>query len=86
MNVITTRDTEFSTIQKAYKRSFRVGAYLKGGALREVAIDRHIVIVALEEDSRKFAVHTARSYSEAETFAQQLLDRAQRRGNELTNV
>lgn len=81
MQIITVDDREFNQLLEAWKSGRHIGKYSRNGKIQIVIATRQFMLVSTEDDQRKIAIKPARSLSDAENLAVQLLMREQLRGN-----
>lgn len=81
MQIITIDDKEFSDLLSAWRGGKHVGRYHRKGKTQIVIATRQFMLVSTEDDPRKIAIKPARSLSDAENLAIQLLLREEQRGN-----
>lgn len=83
MQVISVTDQEFPELLELWQTATRVGEYRKNHTVHLVAITAQFLLVSLGESPRKIAMKSARDLSEARSFAFQILNKEQKRGNEV---
>lgn len=81
MQIITTDDREFNDLLSAWKAGKTVGKYSRNGRIQIVIATRQFMLVSTENEQKKIAIKPARSLSDAENLALQLLSREEQRGN-----
>lgn len=83
MQIITIDDREFSQLLEAWRSGKHVGKYNRNGKIQIVIATRQFMLVSTEDDQKKIAIKPARSLSDAENLALQLLFREEQRGNSI---
>jgi hypothetical protein len=83
MRIITSESDEYSKLLQSLNNSIVIGTYTKEECLRTVSIKRHLIMIQLEEDPTKIAVHEAPSPFAAERLATQVLQKHQLQGAEV---
>lgn len=81
MQIITIDDHEFMQLLDAWRCGKHVGRYNRNGKVQLVIATRQFMLVSTEDEQRKIAIKPARSLSDAENLALQLLFREEQRGN-----
>ena len=83
MQIITIDDLEFTDLLHAWKDGKAVGKYWRNGKIQIVCATRQFMLVCNNENPEKIAIKPARSLSEAEDLAIQLLNRESERGSQV---
>ena len=83
MQVITLNDERFPELLTAWQEGTCIGRFWKEGKQRTVCACRQFLIVCSEKGNSKFAFKPTRSFEEAEALAIQLLNREEKRGNQV---
>lgn len=83
MQIITIDDKEFNQLLDAWKNGKHVGKYTRNGKIQIVIATRQFMLVSTEDEQKKIAIKPARSLSDAESLALQLLVKEEERGNEV---
>lgn len=83
MQIITIDDQEFTQLLDAWRQGKLVGKYSSKGITQIVCATRQFMLVTSENNPEKIAIKPARSLTEAENLALQLLAREEERGNDV---
>ncbi len=83
MQIITIDDREFTQLLDAWRSGKHVGTYNRNGKIQIVIATRQFMLVSTENEQRKIAIKPARSLTDAENLALQLLFREEQRGNSI---
>lgn len=81
MQIITVDDKEFSDLLDAWKTGKHIGKYNRNGKTQIVIATKQFMLVSTQDEQRKIAIKPARSLSDAENLALQLLFKEEERGN-----
>ena len=85
MQILTIEDSDFNALLSAFRQGREVGKYWRGGKVQVVCATRQFMLVTSSHNGspEKIAIKPARSLSEAETLALQLLIKEEQRGSEV---
>lgn len=83
MQIITLDHEIFPDLLDAFHGSKCVGHFWKAGKLRTVSASSQFLIISSEKNTDKLAYKPTRSFEEAVAMALQVLNREEKRGNQV---
>lgn len=83
MQIITVEDKEFNQLLQAWRSGKMVGRYWRNGASQIVCATNYFMLISNGTSPERFAIRPARSLTEAEEQAIQLLTQEEEAGNKV---
>jgi|GEM_PF-2400838 len=83
MQILTLDDADFPDLMRAWSDGRRVGSFTRDGKVQVVTVTPRLVLILSESTQDRIAIKPARSVTEAENVAREILERARERGNEV---